>query len=214
MASSGPSTSYRLGVLASGGGTNLQSILDKCASGEIPATVSVVIGNNSKSGALARAGNAGVEALHLSGHTHKDSVLLDRAICSTLVDHDVDLVLLAGYMKKLGPVTLTRYMNRILNIHPALLPDFGGQGMYGERVHKAVLESGAKQSGATVHVVNEAYDQGPIVSRKVLEVAPQETAASLAARVLTVEHQLYAEVVTLFALGKIRIQGSDVEITD
>ena len=214
MASSGQSTSYRLGVLASGGGTNLQSILDKCASGEIPATVAVVIGNNSKSGALARASDAGVNALHLSGHTHKDPGSLDLAICSVLDDHGVDLVLLAGYMKKLGPVTLARYTNRILNIHPALLPDFGGQGMYGERVHQAVVESGAKHSGATVHIVNEEYDQGPVVYRKVLDVAQGETAGSLAKRVLNLEHELYAEVVTMFALGKVKIQGTDVEITD
>ena len=214
MVSPGQSTPFRLGVLASGGGTNLQAILDKCASGEIPATVAVVIGNNSSCGALEKASTAGVSALHISGYTHKAPGALDRAICKTLNDHHADLILLAGYMKKLGPTTLSHYANRILNIHPALLPEYGGKGMYGERVHQAVIDSGASQSGATVHLVDEEYDQGPIVSQKVLDVTPQDTVQSLAARVLELEHELYAEVVTLFAQGRVKIQGRNVEIID
>ncbi len=213
MVSPGHSSPYRLGVLASGGGTNLQAILDKCASGEIPASVAVVVGNNSGCGALARARKAGVPAFHMSGYTHKAPGALDRAICEAMELHEVDLILLAGYMKKLGPVMLSVYADLILNIHPALLPEFGGKGMYGERVHQAVIDSGAKQSGVTVHLVDEEYDQGQIVAQKVVDVTPQDTAQSLAARVLELEHELYAEVITLFARGRVKIQGRKVEIT-
>ena len=129
-----PPNKLALGVLASHGGTNLQAIIDSCLSGAIDAEVRVVISNNSRSLALERARRADIPTAHLSGATHPDS--LDEAIAETLRRHDVEVVALAGYMKMLGPRTLAAYRNRILNVHPALLPKFGGQGMYGERVHE------------------------------------------------------------------------------
>ncbi len=203
---------YCLGVLASGGGTNLQAILNRAAAGRLPARVGVVIGNNSRSGALARARRAGIPAIHLSGRTHPKPGSLDRAIAETLWTHGVDLVVLAGYMKKLGPATLEMYRNRIVNIHPALLPAFGGKGMYGERVHEAVVRSGAQVSGATVHLVDEEYDTGPIVLQQKIHVTPDDTSESLAGKVLAVEHELYAEAIRLFAEGRIRVDGRTVRI--
>ena len=203
---------YCLGVLASGGGTNLQAILDRSASGRLPARVGVVIGNNSQSGALTHARRAGVPVFHLSGWTHPKPGVLDRSIAETLRSHGVDLVVLAGYMKKLGPVTLKVYRDRILNIHPALLPAFGGKGMYGRRIHEAVVRSGAAISGATVHLVDEEYDTGPIILQRRVRVAPEDTPDSLARKVLAVEHELYAEAIGLFAEGKIRVDGREVRI--
>lgn len=205
---------FRLGALASGGGTNLQAIMDRCASGDLPARMAVVISNNSGSGALERARRAGVPTCHLSGRTHPDPQALDRAIAEVFQSYGVDLVVLGGYMKKLGPVTLQAYPNRILNIHPALLPAFGGKGMYGLRVHQAVIESGAWISGVTVHLADEEYDHGPIVAQEAVRVGPDDTPESLAARVLEVEHRLYWEVVRLFAEGRVAVEGRRVRILE
>ncbi len=205
---------FRLGALASGGGTNLQAIMDRCASGDLPARMAVVISNNSGSGALERARRAGVPACHLSGRTHPDPQALDRAIADVFQSYGVDLVVLGGYMKKLGSVTLQAYPNRILNIHPALLPAFGGKGMYGLRVHHAVIESGAWISGVTAHLADEDYDHGPIVAQEAVRVDPDDTPESLAARVLEVEHRLYSEVIRLFAEGRVAVQGRRVRILE
>lgn len=205
---------FRLGALASGGGTNLQAIMDRCASGDLPARMAVVISNNSGSGALEGARRAGVPTCHLSGRTHPNPQALDRAIAEVFQSYGVDLVVLGGYMKKLGPVTLQAYPNRILNIHPALLPAFGGKGMYGLRVHQAVIESGAWISGVTVHLADEEYDHGPIVAQEAVRVGPDDTPESLAARVLEVEHRLYWEVVRLFAEGRVAVEGRRVWILE
>lgn len=180
--------SLRVGVLASGGGTNLQALLDACR-GDAPARVAVVISNTAKAGALNRAQTAGVETALLDdpGDGAALVALLDR--------HQVDLVVLAGYLKLVPLDVVTAYDNRMINIHPALLPAFGGQGMYGRRVHEAVLASGATVSGCTVHLVNAEYDRGQIVAQWPVPVAPDDTAESLAARVLEVEHQLLPAVV-------------------
>lgn len=192
-----------LGVLASHGGTNLQAIIDSCLSGAIDAEVRVVISNNSRSMALERARRAGIPTAHLSGATHPNPDSLDEAIAETLQRHGVQVVALAGYMKMLGPRTLHAYRNRILNIHPALLPKFGGQGMYGERVHRAVLESGDTVSGVTVHLVDEEYDRGPIVAQAEVPVLPGDTPDTLAARVLEQEHVLYPETIQRIATASL-----------
>src|SRR5271156_6649647 len=156
----------KLGLLASHGGSNLQAILDACRTGRLAADPGVVIANNSDAPALERARRADVPAFHLSSHTHPEPDRLDAEIKATLESHAVNLVVLAGYMKKLGPRTLERYRGRVLNIHPALLPKsgghgkLGGQGMYGRRVHEAVLAAVEPVSGATVHWVDEQYDHG------------------------------------------------------
>jgi len=133
----------RLGFLASGRGSNLQAILQACRDGRLRAVPAVVISNNADSGALALAGREGLPACHLSGKTHPDPDVLDKAITAALQQHDVDLVVLAGYMKRIGPVTLRAYRHRIINIHPALLPHHGGKGMYGLAVHEARIAASA-----------------------------------------------------------------------
>ena len=175
LAHSLKSSPIRLGVLASHGGTNLQAIMDACRDGTLDAEVRVVISNNSRSFALERARRANIPTVHLSAVTNPGDGDLDRAITDTLKRHDVSLVILAGYMKKLEPRTLGAYRNRILNIHPALLPKYGGHGMYGERVHSAVLAASELESGATVHIVDERYDHGPIVAQDTVSVLPSDT---------------------------------------
>ena len=194
----------RLGILASHAGTTMQAILDACASGELDADVRVVISNNSRSGALARARSAGIPALYLSSTTHPDETALDRAILAALTDHDVNMVVLAGYMKRLGPLTLSHYHRHVLNTHPALLPKFGGRGMYGDRVHEAVLAAGERVSGATVHVVDGEYDAGPIVSQKKIEVpeVASHAVAALRDKVQEVERLQYVQVLERVAKGE------------
>ena len=193
----------RLGALASHGGTNLQAIIDACKDGRLDAQTCAVVSNNSGSTALARARREGIPAYHLSQITHPGAGERDRAILAALESHDVDLVLLAGYMKKLGPATLSRYRGRVLNIHPALLPRFGGKGMYGRSVHEAVLAAGEKVTGVTIHVVDELYDHGPIVAQCEVSVLPGDTPDSLSERVLKREHEFYVEILQRISAGEI-----------
>ena len=195
----------RLGVLASHGGTNLQSIIDSCEAARIPAEVAVVISNNSQSGALERARKHNIDAVHLSNKQHPDDEKLDEAITEVLREHEVDIVCLAGYMKRRGPKFLSAFRNRILNIHPALLPKFGGKGFYGMRVHEAVLEAKERESGVTVHIVDEKYDHGPILAQKRVPVLPDDTPETLAARVLIEEHKIYSDVIGKIAMGEIKL---------
>jgi len=195
----------RLGVLASHGGSNLQAIIDAAKDPAYPAEVVLVISNNSGSGAMARARREGIPALHLSSTTHPDPADLDRAIAQALEAHGVALVILAGYMKKIGPLTLRRFAGRILNIHPALLPKFGGEGFWGHHVHEAVVAAGEKESGATVFVVTEDYDTGPILDQARVPVLPGDDPETLAARVLVQEHRLYPDVIRRIALGEIKL---------
>jgi phosphoribosylglycinamide formyltransferase-1 len=191
-----------LGFLASHGGSNMQAIIDACRQGRLDAVPCVVISNNSRSAALQRAKTEGIPRYHISGKTHPGDAE-DRAILRTLRAHDVGIVILAGYMKRLGPETLKAYRGRILNIHPALLPKFGGKGMYGKRVHEAVLETGDTVTGVTVHVVDDLYDHGRILAQCQVPVLTRDTIDSLAERVLQQEHRLYAETLQRIAVGEI-----------
>ncbi len=202
-----------IAVLASGRGSNFQAILEAIEEGKIRnASIVVVISNNSDAGALeiARANN--IPALHLSRKHFSSEEKFNKKLLNVLDQYTVNLIALAGYMKKLDPCVIQKYKNRIINIHPALLPAFGGKGMYGMHVHEAVLNYGAKVSGATVHIVDEGYDQGPIVLQQAIEVAEDETPESLAAKILTIEHQLYPEAVRLFAENQITVEGRKVHI--
>jgi formyltetrahydrofolate-dependent phosphoribosylglycinamide formyltransferase len=187
----------RVGVFASGGGTNLQALLDTCRD-DAPARVVLVISNAAGAGALARARAAGVATAVLANPAEA------REILALLDAHGIELVVLAGYLKLVPAAVVEAYTGRMLNIHPALLPSFGGAGMYGHRVHQAVLASGARVSGPTVHLVTEAYDRGPIVAQWPVPVLSGDTAESLAARVLAVEHQILPAVVLAAArAGKV-----------
>ncbi len=187
----------------------MQAIIDAWKGGRLHVEPAVVISNNSGSGAMERARREDIPAFHLSGATHPSSSDLDAAITRVLEDHGVDLVILAGYMKLLGPQTLARYRGRILNIHPALLPKYGGRGLYGIKVHEAVLAAGERVTGATIHVVDERYDAGPILAQSEVPVLEGDDADALAARVLDTEHRLYVETLERIAQGEIDLDALD-----
>lgn len=195
----------KLGFLASHGGSNMQAILDGCASGSIPASPTLLICNNPGATALERAKIAGMPAKVLNGKSHPDPADLDSAIFEALQAAHVDLIILAGYMKKIGPKLLVGYRNRILNIHPALLPKFGGKGMFGMHVHEAVIAAGEPESGATVHLIDEVYDEGPILAQARVPVLAGDTPEALQLRVLAQEHQLYPSTIAKIATGKIKL---------
>lgn len=180
-----------IAVFASHGGSDLQAIIDGCAAGKIPARVCVVISNNSNSRALQRARDAGIPAFHLSAKTvgHGSANALSEKTLEILREHKADIVFLAGYMKKMPEAVLKEFEGRIYNIHPSLLPKFGGRGMYGINVHTAVLEAGETESGFTIHRVTAEYDEGAILMQKKVPVLADDTPETLAARVLETEHK-------------------------
>jgi len=179
-------TPVRVAVLVSGGGTNLQALLDALRESPL-ARVTHVISNRPEAGALGRARRAGVPATVL--RDPEDAAELLAAL------GDAQLVVLAGYLKLVPAAVVSRFRGRMINIHPALLPDFGGPGMYGQRVHRAVLASGATESGATVHLVDEEFDRGEVIGQEKVPVIPTDTPESLAVRVLEAEHRLLTRVV-------------------
>ena len=196
-------TRTRIAVLASGGGSNLQAILDHlCALGDSRhGDVVVVASNRPDAGALARAHRAGIAGVVLRSPHAPDGA----ALAATLDAHRVELVALAGYMRLVPPEVTAAYRGRMLNVHPALLPDFGGAGMYGDRVHRAVLAAGARLSGPSVHFVDEVYDHGAVIAQWPVPVLPDDDDRTLAARVLRAEHLLYPRVVNAVAGGEVRL---------
>ncbi len=189
----------RVAVFASGRGSNLEALFD-ALEGRQDAAVVLVASDRADAPALDRARRRGVEAAVVdAGDAAGMLAALERA--------EVDWIVLAGYLKRVPGEVVRRYPSRILNIHPALLPAHGGKGMYGERVHASVLEAGEKVSGASVHLVDEEYDRGPVVAREEVPVEPLDTPATLAARVLEVEHRLLPAVVIAAAEGRIRVEG-------
>jgi|HigsolmetaAR203D_1030402.scaffolds.fasta_scaffold03265_2 phosphoribosylglycinamide formyltransferase-1 len=195
----------RIGILASHGGSAMRAIVNAVHAGALRATVSVCISNNSSSQALAFAREQGIPAFHISSKTDPENE--DPRIRDVLLAHRVDLVILSGYMKKLGPATLEVYRGRILNIHPALLPKYGGQGMYGHHVHERVLAAGEKYTGATVHFVNEAYDEGEIIGQRTIPVHGTDTVDTLAERVKVCEGELIVDVIGKICDGSIKVGG-------
>jgi phosphoribosylglycinamide formyltransferase-1 len=184
-----------LGFLASHNGSNMQAIVRACQSGELSAHPCVVISNNQKSVALQFAQEQGLIAKHLSSLTHKNEEDLDKAILDTIQENKVDLILLVGYMKLIGPKLIAAYKNRILNIHPALLPKYGGKGMYGIHIHEAVIAAGEKETGITIHHANEHYDEGQIIAQCRVPVLEGDTPQVLASRVLKREHTFIVETI-------------------
>ena len=198
-----------IAFLASHRGSNMQSIIDACKLGSLAARPVVVISNNKDSGALSRAEQEGIPGIHLNSKEVDTEIELDRAMLEVLSEYKAELVILAGYMKRIGPLTLAAFLNRILNIHPCLLPKYGGQGMYGMRVHEAVIASGDKESGVTIHVVNEEYDKGAIVAQQKLRVEEGDTAESLARRVLALEHRLYVDTIRNIISGDVVLPSAE-----
>ncbi|UFA51239.1 phosphoribosylglycinamide formyltransferase [Deinococcus radiophilus] len=188
----------RLGFLASHGGSGARAIAQACARGDLAAQPAALISNNGSSSALAWAREEGLPAAHLSGTTHPDPDALDTAILGFLRQHSVDIVILSGYMKVLEPKVLAVYAGRILNIHPSLLPKFGGQGMYGDRVHQAVIDAGELESGATVHLVTAGLDEGPVLAQSNVPVLLTDTLEGLRNRVQATEGKLYVKALRRF----------------
>lgn len=201
----------RVAVLASGSGTTLQALLDAFPGGASRDGVEVVavICNTPGAGALERAHRAGVPAL-LVDHRGRDAGAFEAELAAVLDAHRPDLICLAGFLRMLSPALVTRHPGRMLNTHPALLPAFGGKGMYGERVHRAVLDAGVAVSGCTIHIVNETPDGGPVVAQVAVPVLPGDTPGRLAARVQAEERRIYPEVVRWWAAGRLEIAAGRV----
>ncbi len=195
----------KIAVFASGEGTNLQALLDACADGRVRGEIALVVSNKADAGALRRARRAGVEAVVCEPSEFATPDEYGAFLAHECKKRGVGLICLAGFMLKLKPTLLRAFPGSILNIHPALLPSFGGQGMYGMKVHEAVLESGVKVSGATVHVVDEEYDRGPVILQSAVPVLAGDTPQTLAARVRAQEHWIYPKAVSLFCDGRIRV---------
>lgn len=199
-------------VMVSGGGTNLQAVLDACADGRIPAKVAGVISSKPDVFALERAKRVGIPSIVISPRSFDNQRAHDEAVVSAINAFGGQAVVLAGYMSILGSNLVNKYP--IINIHPALIPSFSGKGYYGRRVHSAVLEYGAKISGATVHFVDEGTDTGPIIMQKCVDVLDNDTPETLAARILEVEHEILVKSVALLCEGRLCIDGRRVKIME
>ena len=194
-----------IGVLISGGGTNLQAIIDETKSGGINGTVKLVISNKENAYGLERARLSGIKAVY---ETNEDKII------GLLKENNIELIVLAGYLKIITPKFVDEFRNKIINIHPSLIPSFCGKGYYGEKVHQGVIDYGAKVTGATVHFVDEGADTGAIIMQETVNVEQDDDAKSLAKRVLEVEHRILKESIRLFCENKLSIQGRRVFINE
>ena len=192
-----------IAVFASHGGSDLQAIIDGCKSNKIGANVAVVISNNGDSMALQRANNENIPSYHLSAKKFGNEEVLAEEILNVLSQYNIDMIFLAGYMRMLHISILNKFNNRIFNIHPALLPKFGGKGMYGMNVHTAVINAKEKETGVTIHRVSAEYDSGEIVAQTIVPVLENDTPEQLGARVLEREHEFLVEVISDIVNGKI-----------
>ncbi|TQQ85071.1 phosphoribosylglycinamide formyltransferase [Peptacetobacter hominis] len=194
-----------IAVLVSGGGTNLQSIIDAAEAGEINGQIKVVISNKENAYGLERARKHNIEAVFEND---------EEKVIEILKEKEIDLVVMAGYLKIISPRFVNEYKNRMINIHPSLIPSFCGKGFYGKRVHQGVLDYGAKVTGATVHFVTEGADEGPIIMQEAVPVMQDDDADTLAARVLKVEHKILKKSVGLICDGKVKVDGRRVYINE
>jgi phosphoribosylglycinamide formyltransferase-1 len=204
----------RIGVLISGGGTNLQAIMDAVKDGGIPAEICVVVSDRKGAFGLTRAENNGIPSFCINKKEYMNSDSFNRAVLDKLKEFRVEYVVLAGYLSILSKELVKSYRNRIINIHPSLIPAFCGMGFYGLKVHQAVLDYGAKVTGATVHFVDEGADTGPIILQKPVMVLPGDDAETLAHRVLEVEHEILPKAVELLVSDRLMIDGRKVTIID
>ena len=202
----------RLALMASGGGSNVQAILDAVEAGTLGAEPVLCLSTRPDAGALERATRHDVatRVIDPAAFTHDDAFA--EALLEAFGEHEVTHVALAGFLRKIPSEVVRYFENRMLNIHPSLLPAFGGKGMYGQRVHEAVLAYGVRWTGVTVHFVDEAYDTGPILLQQPVRIEPADTPQTLAARVLKVEHRLYPQALSLVAEGRVTLDGRRVHI--
>lgn len=204
----------RLAFFASGGGSNVRAILDAIDAGRLDATPVLLVSDRPDAGALDRAQTRGLPTAVLPPRAFHDEAAFARALLDVLGEHEADTVALAGYLKKIPEEVVRAFEGRMLNVHPSLLPEFGGPGWYGRRVHQGVIEAGHRESGATVHLVDTEYDTGPIVLQEAVPVEPGDTAETLAARVLAVEHRIFPAALHLLAERRLQIDGRHVRILD
>jgi phosphoribosylglycinamide formyltransferase-1 len=195
------SHTLKLGFLASGAGSSAQAIVAAIQAGVLDAEARLMVSNNRSAAALEFARRAGIPTMCIP--TQADPEAADAALAEALAAHGVELVVLSGYLRRLGRTTLGRYAGRVINIHPGPLPDFGGHGMYGRRVHEAVLAAGVAESGVAIHVVDEEYDHGPVIARKAVPLRPGDTAEALEARVRAAEPAFFVETLQQIARGDI-----------
>lgn len=201
----------RLVVLISGGGTTLQNFIDRIDGGRLQAEIARVISSNPKAAGIERAHRAGIPVEVIRREDFESVTTFSDAVFGRCREAVADLVVLGGFLKLLR--IPPDFAGRVMNIHPALLPSFGGKGMYGHRVHEAVLEAGARISGCTVHFVDDQFDHGPIILQRTVPVLDADTPDRLAARVFEEECEAYPEAIRLFGLGRLRIEGHRVRIT-
>ncbi|HUF08636.1 MAG TPA: phosphoribosylglycinamide formyltransferase [Rhodothermales bacterium] len=199
-------------IFASGGGSNAQAIADAIRDGKLNARIGLCVSNKIDAGVLLRMEELDIPTVVLSPRFFESDQVYTDQILHELESKDINFIALAGYLRKVPTEVVRRFKNRLVNIHPALLPSFGGKGYYGRRVHEAVLEYGVKWTGVTVHLVDEEYDMGPIVLQEPVRVEPGDTPETLAARVLELEHRVYPEAIGLFAEGRITVKGRKVVV--
>ena len=193
----------KLGFLASGNGSSARAIMRAVVAGELDAEARLMVSNNRSAPALAFAQAAGLPAICIP--TQADPQAADARLAAEMAAHGVELIVMSGYLRHLGPATLGGYAGRILNIHPGPLPEFGGQGMYGRRVHEAVIAAGVPESGIVIHLVDEEYDRGPAVARRSVPVEPGDTPESLEARVTSLEPAFFVETLQRIASGELAL---------
>jgi phosphoribosylglycinamide formyltransferase 1 len=203
-------TPLRIAVLLSGEGTSLENLLERIDAREVPARVVVVIASKASAGGLERARRRGIPAVAVPRRNHPDVTQFNDALHAALARYEVDLVAMLGFLSPFQ--TRGTWSGRVINVHPALIPAFCGQGYYGHHVHEAVLESGVKVSGATVHFADDEYDHGPIILQEAVPVLDDDTPERLAERVQALERRLVPEAIRLFAEGRLAIDGRRVRI--
>ncbi len=213
---SGKQDMFRIAVFVSGGGTNLQAIIDQIESGQL-ARIKIACVIASKPGAFAqvRAEKAGIPCVVIRRAEYPDLAAYDNAMLSALSPYDVQLIVLAGFLSLLGPGLVAAYRHRIINVHPSLVPSFCGPGLYGLKPHIAALEYGVKVTGATVHFVDEHYDEGPVLLQKAVDIMPDDTPEILQQRVMREAEQIILpRAISLIAAGQVRIEGRRTIITE
>ena len=200
----------RLALFASGSGTNAGAVFDAIERGQLAAEVAVMVSDRPTAGALARAETRGVPTAVVA--PDGDEAAFSQALLDVLATHEADTIALAGYLRRIPDPVVWAFQGRMLNVHPSLLPAFGGPGMYGRRVHQAVLDYGCRLTGATVHLVDAGLDTGPVVLQEAVDVRPDDSAETLAAAVLAVEHELLPRALRLLAAGRLHVDGRRVTI--
>lgn len=197
----------KIGVLISGGGTNLQAVIDNTKNENINGEISLIISNKKEAYGLTRGELAGIETLYIDAKSFDSDRDYNLKLIEEFKKRNIELIILAGYLKVLSPEFIKEFKDKIINIHPSLIPQFSGKGYYGERVHKAVLSSGVKTTGATVHFVDEGTDTGPIILQEIVNVESIDDLNSLKEKVLKIEHKLLVQAVKLYCEDRIKLEG-------